>query len=143
VLPPLRARPEDIPSLVAQILDALGADPEEREALLRPRFLSQLKQASWPGNVRELRNHVERCLVFDPETAIHEIPPAAPGAVGLGARGELPYAEARKQALADFDRVYLEELAARHDGDVSAMAAAAGIHRVHLYKLLRKARGRK
>ncbi len=48
------------------------------------------------------------------------------------------YAEARTAAVADFERRYLEALLARHAGNVSAAARAAGIHRVYLHELIRR-----
>ena len=62
-LPPLRARPEDIPPLAEHF--ALGMVRE----LQRPLFsgftaaaLDRLRAHDWPGNVRELRNAVERSV---------------------------------------------------------------------------------
>jgi DNA-binding NtrC family response regulator len=53
-LPPLRQRPEDLPSLVNHILSRLGADSDQRKRLSDPDFLARLWRAAWPGNVREL-----------------------------------------------------------------------------------------
>jgi DNA-binding NtrC family response regulator len=64
-LPPLRERREDIPGLVAHLLEKSGrkhgasALPE-----LTPAILSALKAHTWPGNVRELENTVERAVVL-------------------------------------------------------------------------------
>ena len=43
---------------------------------------------------------------------------------------------ARERWLAWFERQYLEDLLARHDNNVSACARAAGVDRMHLYRLL-------
>ncbi|HRC55773.1 MAG TPA: sigma 54-interacting transcriptional regulator [Kofleriaceae bacterium] len=64
LVPPLRARPTDIPLLVEHFLRQLGARAELRAELSSPQFLAALAGAPWQGNVRELRNHVEQCLVF-------------------------------------------------------------------------------
>lgn len=64
LVPPLRARPDDIPLLVEHFLRLLGARAEIRAQLTEPRFLAALAEAPWPGNVRELRNHLEHCVVF-------------------------------------------------------------------------------
>ncbi len=62
-LPPLRARPEDIPLLSTHF------GREMANELDWPRFpgfsqaaLAQLAEHPWPGNVRELRNTVERSV---------------------------------------------------------------------------------
>lgn len=51
----------------------------------------------------------------------------------------VPLKEARQRLLDDFEQRYLEALLERHDGNVSAAARQAGLSRVSLYALLRKA----
>jgi transcriptional regulator with GAF, ATPase, and Fis domain len=128
-LPPLRERPEDIPALVAHFIGRLGVPPEVAGGLLRPEFLAGLMRASWPGNVRELRNFIERCVVFQrPLPVDDQPPPASPPS----------YPEARRRALEEFERRFLEELMSRNEGKVAAAAQQAGIGRAHLYRLLHK-----
>jgi DNA-binding NtrC family response regulator len=111
-LPPLREPTEDLPLLVGEILDRLGARGRPEAAPLgTPEVLAELARHAWPGNVRELRNFVERSLALR----------AQPPLVG----GDAP-----------FERVYLERLLARHDDNVSAAARAAGLDRLKLYRLL-------
>jgi DNA-binding NtrC family response regulator len=60
-LPPLRERPEDIPSLtehfLAQVSGASGMTISEEAMNVMVRY-------SWPGNVRELRNVIERAVIL-------------------------------------------------------------------------------
>lgn len=75
LLPPLRARREDIPLLAEHF--ALGM-VRELERPLFPGFtgraLDQLLGHGWPGNVRELRNAVERSVAAgDPDAPLGEI----------------------------------------------------------------------
>src|SRR5262249_18512433 len=129
-LPPLRERHEDLPLLVKSILDRLGASARPEAALVRTEeFLASLGRHAWPGNIRQLRNYVERCL------AMREPPPVVPVAPPIGARGpdvSLPL-RAAKEAL---ERAYLVEILRRHDDNVSAAARAAGVDRIHFYRLL-------
>src|SRR5262249_5008335 len=67
-LPPLNDRREDIPELVAHVLESrpLGntrhrVDPEAMAALVR---------YDWPGNVRELANVLERAQILAEEDVI-------------------------------------------------------------------------
>src|ERR1700753_652513 len=61
--PPLRARREDIPLLVAHFLGVYCAK-NNRGRLEAPREVLQvLVDYSWPGNVRELENVIERAAV--------------------------------------------------------------------------------
>src|SRR5205807_2613045 len=65
-LPPLRARAEDIPDLLAYYLlvsaHELGVEPK----LLAPDALARLTAHEWPGNVRELVNLCRRLSVLAP-----------------------------------------------------------------------------
>jgi DNA-binding NtrC family response regulator len=51
-----------------------------------------------------------------------------------------PFAEQKRDVIAGFERVYLEGLLARHDGNFSRAAAAAGIDRMYFKRLLKKYR---
>lgn len=51
---------------------------------------------------------------------------------------ELPYHDARKQAISAFERVYVRSLLERCKGNVSLCARTAGIDRVYLHRLLRR-----
>src|SRR5262249_43662670 len=71
LLPPLRERADDLPLLVANILDALGATDRPEATITRtPRFLAAVARHEWPGNVRELRNYVERCLALQEDALL-------------------------------------------------------------------------
>jgi len=62
-VPPLRARPTDVPLLARHFLGRLAAERGEPERSLTPELLDHLTRYPWPGNVRELRNAVESALV--------------------------------------------------------------------------------
>ena len=144
-MPPLRKRPEDVPALVTEVLHSLQATDEEIAQLTTPDLLARCARAAWPGNVRELRNFLERCLVMrsalpvgsgggmeggEAESAGH----LAASAIDPNA----PYATARDQVLADFERRYFEALLRKHDGKVARAAAAAGLDRRYVYRILRR-----
>jgi transcriptional regulator with PAS, ATPase and Fis domain len=133
-LPPLRSRLEDLPLLVGRLLGTLGADTGTAALLSAPEFLRTLESAAWPGNVRELRNFLQRCLVFR-----QPIPTAQIAASISEVAGDIwHYVGARRRALDEFERRYLEALLARHDGKVALAAKEAGVGRVYLYKLLKR-----
>src|SRR5262249_9378815 len=134
-LPPLRQRLSDLPLLVAQLLDALRAGAEQRTRLSAGPFVAGLARSAWPGNVRELRNYLERCMV------LRDTPRIGEGGLEQGlvsVDDAVPLAEARRRALDSVERRYLELLLERHRGKVPAMARAAGVGRVYMYKLLAK-----
>jgi two-component system response regulator GlrR len=148
VLPPLRARTDDVPLVVEALLERIGATPAQMERFTSPAFLERVVAVSWPGNVRELRNYLERCVVMDAEVDFVEgevappqtrssIPPA-PSASTIDVDPTLSYEDARAGAIAEFERVYLRALLARHGGNVSQAAREAGIDRVYLHRLIRR-----
>jgi DNA-binding NtrC family response regulator len=84
-LPPLRARPREIPVLCRLFLKELsGAAGRKTPPRLTAEALAQLCAHGWPGNVRELRNAIERALLLAPgdEIGIEHLPGAAPAPVG-------------------------------------------------------------
>ncbi len=68
-LPPLRARPEDIPSLVTHFI-AKHWSRAETLPKLTARAEAHLRAYAWPGNVRELENMIERALVLSGGAAL-------------------------------------------------------------------------
>jgi DNA-binding NtrC family response regulator len=137
-LPPLRTRPDDIPLLVERFAKQLQADSEQAERLRAPEMIENLQRGSWPGNVRELRNYLERCLVFDEVPAgVTESPAPSEASSSAPIQLDAPFVEARRSALASFERAYVQELMKRHRG-VSAAARAADIDRNYLYRLLNR-----
>ncbi|HET9530198.1 MAG TPA: sigma-54 dependent transcriptional regulator [Blastocatellia bacterium] len=60
-LPPLRERPEDIPSLALHFLATVSGSEPSR---LSDEAMDILLNYSWPGNVRELRNVIERAVIL-------------------------------------------------------------------------------
>jgi two-component system nitrogen regulation response regulator GlnG len=76
-LPPLRARSEDIPSLLGHYMNVaaheLGVEPK----MLAPEAEAKLSAYAWPGNVRELVNLCRRMSVLAPgsEVRAEDLPP--------------------------------------------------------------------
>jgi transcriptional regulator with GAF, ATPase, and Fis domain/predicted negative regulator of RcsB-dependent stress response len=69
-VPPLRERLEDLPQLVAHLLDRLAESFGPLEA--SPGLIARLASWSWPGNVRELENVLARLGVRADGTRLDE-----------------------------------------------------------------------
>ncbi|HEY7957490.1 MAG TPA: sigma 54-interacting transcriptional regulator [Polyangia bacterium] len=150
-VPPLRERREDIPLLVEHFVrDALeGDEPRAREVVagISESNWQGLAAHPWPGNVRELRNFIERTLAVSggvsgdggaetagPQPSAPLAETNAPLAIDL-ARA---FIEAREELLAHFEKSYLEAMLAKHGGNISRAARAAGLDRMHFKRLLQR-----
>jgi formate hydrogenlyase transcriptional activator len=64
LLPPLRARREDIPALVTHFVDIFGRRMGRPIEEIPRETMSALSSYQWPGNIRELQNLVERAVIL-------------------------------------------------------------------------------
>src|SRR5271154_6844133 len=63
-LPPLRKRPEDIPSLVHHFVRDYADRMRKPITSIAEEFMMGLERYSWPGNIRELQNFIERSVIL-------------------------------------------------------------------------------
>ena len=63
-VPPLRERPDDIPSLVHHFVDKFSRPLKRRITIIPSAAMEALKRSSWPGNIRELENLIERAVIL-------------------------------------------------------------------------------
>lgn len=78
LVPPLRARKEDIPLLARHFLELLDRRDGHPARTLGPGAAEVLMRYEWPGNIRELRNTLERAVLL---TSEQEIPASALAAI--------------------------------------------------------------
>ncbi len=140
-VPPLRARLDDLPLLVKQLLRDLGLDVEVTREVL-----ALLRTYDWPGNVRELRNVVERAAHVTPGATLElvDFPPQRAGALGdddlvrADFEADATYRESKARYEAAFERRYVKWLLDRFAGNISAAARSVKMDRNHLTDLARK-----
>jgi transcriptional regulator with PAS, ATPase and Fis domain len=145
-IPPLRQRLDDLELLVRALLDRVVKDKKSARRTfdsITPAQWGSLREHPWPGNVRELKNVIERSLAIkgDDGLSLGSMPAVAvTGSPAQGARPDLekPYIGQRDELLERFDREYLASLLARHAGNFTRAAAAAGIDRMYLKRLVRR-----
>jgi two-component system response regulator HydG len=131
-LPPLRQRKGDLAQLAHHFWRQI-----EPNRLLPLEFLSSFEGYAWPGNLRELQKVLAR------KAALGDLDPSSrstdliSGGAGTGDEKaferviaqNLSFSEARARVLADFERVFVAHILARHGGNVSHAAAASGLAR--------------
>jgi two-component system nitrogen regulation response regulator NtrX len=144
-LPPLRARPEDIPALVEHFADSFCRENNYRPKSFTPGAIVALKRATWRGNARELRNAVERLLimshgdVIDVDDLPADLGMALDASVAEAAAGTmvLGYSGTTLQQFKDqAERRYLVAKLIEHDWNVAATAKSIETPRSNLYKKL-------
>jgi PAS domain S-box-containing protein len=64
LLPPLRARREDIPLLINYFVDKHMRRLHRKIETIPPETMRALTQWHWPGNIRELENFIERAVIL-------------------------------------------------------------------------------
>jgi len=64
VLPPLRERPEDIPTLACYFVQKYAPRMNKRIKTIPAETMGALTRWSWPGNIRELENFIERAVIL-------------------------------------------------------------------------------
>jgi two-component system, NtrC family, response regulator HydG len=130
-LPPLRARREDIPSLVDHFVRKFSLAMNKRITRVSPSALNQLQQQPWLGNVRELENAVERAMVVGQEPELREqdfiFKPQSVAGPG-----------ASSKTLEDMERSHILRVVEECGGNQSHAADVLDIDRVTLYHKLKK-----
>jgi len=137
-IPPLRERRQDIPLLVAHVLDRVGREAGT-EKTISDDALKMLLNYDWPGNVRELENCLERACalssadeiqVRDLPTQVYSAPSEMLGVSSHGNGGILP--------IAALEKVTILNALAQVNGDKMLAARLLGIGKTTLYRKLKE-----
>jgi DNA-binding NtrC family response regulator len=140
-MPPLRARPEDIPLLIRRFIDEFSRENSRDISGISEDALNLLCAYDWPGNVRELRNTIERMVVLsrDRELHVRGIPPGIRDKVAPGtSRGAHRSGSLNLEAN---ERTLIDRALEQTEGNRTRAAQALGISRrtlqrkMHLFGL--------
>ena len=142
--PPLMARRDDIPQLVAYFIERLASSTGLPAREIGEDAMAALQAHDWPGNVRQLRNNVERLLILaggesgDPITLESLPDEVSVVRTSAGARRDdrliaMPLRGAREQ----FEREYLKTQIERFGGNISRTASFVGMERSALHRKLK------
>jgi DNA-binding NtrC family response regulator len=136
VIPPLRARREDVPELARHFLALAARNNDRPGAHIDEGAIEALQQHSWPGNVRELRNIIERLVILSPDDRIggddvRTCLGASSGASAAGLfRPGVPFRVLSEEA----ERLIVQEALTHFGGQMAATARGLELERSHFYK---------
>ncbi len=144
MLPPLRQRREDLPTLIDRFWRDITAS-QRTVGKLHAAAVTALSAAYWPGNLDHLHNVMANlALTVESEITAEHVrrllgetapPPASAISPEVTARFfELPLREAREA----FERIYFEHLLGKEQSNMSRVAERAGLERTHLYRKLKQ-----
>jgi DNA-binding NtrC family response regulator len=143
-MPPLRTRGGDAVELARAFLARLSRRYRMPGKQLHPDAIAFITQYQWPGNVRELENIIHRDFLMcrESELTLQDVrmrfatdnKSSFPAVSGTG------FKEAKALAVAEFERLYVREVLALAQGNLSAAARLAGKDRSAFGKLVRKYR---
>jgi two-component system response regulator GlrR len=140
-LPPLRERRSDIEILARHCLAKMGVGKESTANCLSHAALRRLEAYDWPGNVRELFNVMQRAKVLAGEAQIlpcHIVFCACDAPAPEGPAST--FRSARSEAVAAFERRYVQDILEKHNGNITHAARAAGQDRRAFGRLAKKYR---
>ncbi len=132
-LPPLRDRPEDIPSLVDHFIAKLNPKLRRQIRGVTNEALRRLLRYAWKGNVRELQNVIERAMILEetdlitpvsfPSNLVEQTHPAE-------TVGPL------KDAVHRFEHEYITRILDATNGDKQLTAELLGVSVSSIYRRL-------
>jgi two-component system, NtrC family, response regulator GlrR len=137
-LPPLRNRRSDVLLLASHFLMEQRTAAGVPARSFAPATIRSLMSYDWPGNVREVHNVVQRAAfacdgpqILPAHLADSLVPAAEQGATDS-------FRSARAEAVAVFERGYVEDLLRKHGGNVTHAAREAHQDRRAFGRLVKK-----
>jgi len=142
-LPPLRARPQDIPLLIDHFLRELAARHGRGPVAVDPEAQRRLLLYDWPGNIRELQNVLERAMLLAEQDVIgpEHLPPdvraprtslSVPPAIAAAD----PVASSPLRSLEEVDRDHVLRVLGAMRGNRDETSRVLGISRRTLSRMI-------
>jgi transcriptional regulator with GAF, ATPase, and Fis domain len=133
VVPPLRDRASDVPTLAAHFWNEAAARVGT-SAVLTPEVLAMLARYDWPGNVRELQNVIAALAVHAPRRGRIDKAMLPVHIANTAASGATTFEAARDE----FERRFVRAALAQAGGRRARAAQTLGVTRQGLAKMMRR-----
>ena len=146
-VPPLRARPMDVPLLANHFLSLYAAANRSEVSGFSEEAMTLMQSYGWPGNVRELENLIQGTLVLKREGLIERDDVARRlrgGAVEESTQSanesmELPEDGIQlRQTMERLERVFIRQALRRSEGNKAQAAGLLGMNRTTLVEKLKR-----
>ena len=145
LLPPLRARKEDVLILTDKFIHFFSAKHSKNVKSISNEAAKIFTRYNWPGNVRELQNAIESAVVMaNVETlGIDDFPEEVKnsntyGGSSFGIDYNLPFRDAKKIAVEAFEKDFVSKKLKENNGNVSRAAEALDMHRQSLQQKIKE-----
>jgi PAS domain S-box-containing protein len=134
-IPPLAARPEDIPLLIDHYVKVYRESTGKAIDGFSEDAMACLMAYAFPGNVRELENIIERAFILCQERRIGvgHLPPGILCSAHVSQSGRASQAH-----LASSQATVIRAALARHHGNRTRAARDLGIHRITLLRRMHR-----
>ncbi len=130
-LPPLRERAQDIPLLVAYLIELLNKKEERSVRSISPDALRHLIGHRWPGNIRELFNTIEYAFAVS-DGKILQVKDLPGLKMGEKPEGDSGAIQARNE------KELIQQALQKTNFNKPKAASLLGIHRATLYRKIKK-----
>ena len=133
-LPPLRARPDDIPLLIRCFLEKYSRAFGKEVKGVSSEVLDILSRYPFPGNVRELENIIERAVALsdEPEISARDLPS------DLRELSMRSIEAAPRLTLEEMERKYIQEVLIKTNYRKSLAAEILGLPRTTLWRKMKQ-----
>ena len=133
-LPPVRERPDDIPSLVKHFAAKVAETQSSVPKPISDDAMNALRSHTWPGNVREMENSIERAFILSgDEITLADLPQKM-----QKGSGELSASASDGLTLEAVERHHILDTLNASEGDKVAAAQKLGIDLSTLYRKLKR-----
>ncbi len=139
LLPPLRDRKDDIPTLAQHFVARYASEVKKSVRGISPEAMDIFLTHPWPGNVRELANVIERAVVLCAGDRIQPEDLALPGAATSSPPGPLSPVKIGEfhSQIKEHKQAIIREALRQAGGNQTKAAELLGLQRTYLVKLLR------